>query len=106
MKFISLLLLKSNHFASILAGNEDYWADNTLNPNFNLKEEFKRNVTPPQTDTTNESNRVSDDTPRCEAPWTGDTWRSEWFPESGMPVCQVPGLTTEQMIQKIINRWN
>ncbi|XP_072015686.1 major yolk protein-like [Amphiura filiformis] len=85
---------------SLLWGNEDYWSDNTLNPNFQLKEEFKTTTTTPG------SNTTPKETPSCEAPWTGATWHSEWYPQNRTTMCRVPGLTKQEMIQKMIDRWN
>ncbi|WP_411015974.1 hypothetical protein, partial [Salmonella sp. s51884] len=61
-----------------LWGNEEFWDDHSLNPNFNI------GVT---ADASNDDVAVTRPVGTCEGNWYGKGWNPEWFPKTARPVC-------------------
>merc|ERR1712212_1115045 len=86
-----------------LWGNEEHWADNTLNRNFDLKD---ATIDLKDLQEINQRTVGTKRAPLCEKPWIGDKWQREWFPQqSSAPVCeQKSKIESVRKIQMIVGQ--
>ncbi|XP_038046008.1 major yolk protein-like [Patiria miniata] len=84
-------------------GNEAFWADTSLNVNFDLEDAI---TSLKDIQLINQRTISTKKAPSCEKPWIGEEWHREWFPgQSSIPVCEQKTKTDAvKKIQMIVGQ--